>query len=208
MRYSIFFIRMKAVLLIVIMIGIETSLICGMEHIAHHYARIAEVNHKQSIIQEMQITDEMQYFPIPLAYQQNINFSDTYGASRENGGHEGCDILDNNNSPGTIPVISATDGTITNAGWLYLGGYRIGITSKENIYYYYAHLDSYARGIEVGKEIHAGELIGFMGDTGEGEEGTRGNMPVHLHFGIYVRTEDGEEKSVNPYPFLQKIIEE
>ena len=104
-------------------------------------------------------------------------------------------------------MISATDGVITNAGWIYLGGYRVGITAESGIYYYYAHLASYANGIVAGKEIHAGQLIGFMGNTGEGEEGTLGKFPVHLHFGIYVTTKNETEYTVDPYTYLLKLEE-
>jgi murein DD-endopeptidase MepM/ murein hydrolase activator NlpD len=45
-----------------------------------------------------------------------------------------------------------------------------------------------------------------MGNTGEGEEGTKGKFDVHLHFGIYIRDENREE-TVNPYPFLRDIDE-
>ena len=125
---------------------------------------------------------------------------------RIQGSHEGCDLLDTQNTEGRIPVVSATDGEVTNIGWLYLGGYRIGITAPSGVYYYYAHLSSYAGGMEVGKKVQAGEWIGFMGSTGEGEEGTKGKFPVHLHFGIYYQ--DGtDEKAVDPYPYLLKIEE-
>ena len=43
----------------------------------------------------------------------------------------------------------------------------------------------------------------MMGDTGYGEEGTRGKFAVHLHLGIYIRTEEYEELSVNPYWVLR-----
>ena len=42
-----------------------------------------------------------------------------------------------------------------------------------------------------------------MGDTGYGQEGTRGKFDVHLHVGIYVRTEQIPELAVNPYWFLK-----
>ncbi len=151
------------------------------------------------------ITEDIRCFPIPRAYREEIAYEDSYGASRIQGGHEGCDIMDLKNVPGRIPVVSVSDGELTNIGWLYLGGYRIGITSDNGIYYYYAHLDSYAAGMRQGRRIKAGELIGFMGDTGEGEEGVSGRFPVHLHFGIYARASDGREESVNSYSFLREI---
>lgn len=162
---------------------------------------------KKRIVKETElfIQEELQCFPVPIAYQSRLYFLDSYGADRTNGMHEGCDIMDQENKPGEIPVISAAQGVITNVGWLYLGGYRVGITSANGIYYYYAHLDSYAAGLYIGKEIKAGELLGFMGNTGEGEEGTKGKFDTHLHFGIYTKDEEGNERSVNPYPFLLEI---
>ena len=44
-----------------------------------------------------------------------------------------------------------------------------------------------------------------MGDTGYGEEGTTGKFPVHLHVGIYVRTDAVAELAVNPYPVLKYV---
>ena len=76
------------------------------------------------------------------------------------------------NERGLYPVISISDGMITNLGWLEKGGYRIGITSPSGVYYYYAHLESYA-GIKEGDQVQAGEMLGFMGDSGYGEEGVR-----------------------------------
>lgn len=155
-----------------------------------------------------QIISDMKCFPVPLTYRDEIFYQDTYGVARGDRGHEGCDIMDNKNTAGRIPIVSVSDGTVTNIGWLYLGGYRIGITSEHGIYYYYAHLDSYAAGMTIGKTVTAGELLGFMGSTGEGEEGTEDKFPVHLHFGIYIQNQDGNEETVNSYPYLRKIDKE
>ena len=85
-----------------------------------------------------------------------------------------------------------------------LGGYRVGIRSPKGVYFYYAHLDSYAE-IEEGDPVKAGDLLGFMGDTGYSKkEGTMGMFPVHLHVGIYL-IHDGEEISVNPYQPLKYL---
>lgn len=169
--------------------------------------RIAMMQNEQMQAEEKNriIAQDIKKFPIPMAYWGEISFQNDYGGYRNSGGHEGCDILYDENISGIVPIVSATDGVITNLGWLYLGGYRIGITSKNGVYYYYAHMDSYAKGLSVGREVKSGEFIGFMGSTGEGEEGTEGKFPVHLHFGIYVEDGNGNEKSVNPYHFLQKI---
>ena len=75
---------------------------------------------------------------------------------------------------------------------------RIGITAPTGAYFYYAHLDSYAE-LEKGDPVKAGDLLGYMGDSGYGEEGTTGEFPVHLHLGIYLKegTEEISVKSVS-----------
>ena len=153
---------------------------------------------------------EMVYFPVARSLNDDswVNYVDSWGYSRTYGGerkHEGTDIMSDKNEAGVMPVVAVCGGTVTNMGWLELGGYRVGILSDNNIYYYYAHLDSFAEGLSEGAAVSAGQLLGYMGDTGYSKiEGTRGKFDVHLHFGIYI-TKDGEEHAINPY-YLLKII--
>lgn len=132
------------------------------------------------------------------------SFEDGYGEGRSYGGkrrHEGIDIMSSSGKRGELIVQSVSDGVVEQLGWLELGGYRIGVRSPSGLYYYYAHLDSYEKGLKKGDKIHAGQALGRMGDSGYGTEGTRGKFAVHLHFGIYY--DDGtEEKSLNPYLLL------
>lgn len=153
------------------------------------------------------IWNDAEYFPVAefdsapelsVTFEDSWMFERTYGGTR---GHEGTDIIPAVNERGIYPVVSMTDGTVSRIGWLELGGYRIGIQTPGGAYFYYAHLDSYA-GLSEGDRVHAGDFLGFMGDSGYGEEGTRGKFPVHLHLGIYLSS-DGEEISVNPYPVLK-----
>lgn len=152
---------------------------------------------------------EIQYFPVAVSSLDaslDTSFVDTWQAERTFGGergHEGTDIMADVNQRGVYPVLSVCDGTVTNLGWLEKGGYRIGITSDSGTYFYYAHLDSYAN-IKEGDRVLAGEFLGYMGDSGYGEEGTVGKFDVHLHFGIYFYTE-GKEISVNPYYVLKEL---
>ena len=153
------------------------------------------------------IWNDVKYFPIPqslddtedkISYVDSWMFERNYGGKR---GHEGIDIMAEKNTPGYYPVVSMTDGVVTEKGWLEKGGWRIGITAPTGAYFYYAHLDSYAE-LEKGDPVKAGDLLGYMGDSGYGEEGTTGEFPVHLHLGIYLK-EGTEEISVNPYPVLR-----
>lgn len=154
---------------------------------------------------------ELKVFPIPTSSLHNdykIYYEDSFHAKRSFGGervHEGCDLIASKQQRDLYPVLSMTDGIVSNVGYLNLGGYRIGITSESDHYYYYAHLASYASAFTIGQRVCAGEILGFMGDTGYGiEPGTTGQMPVHLHVGIYTNTKDGL-KAINPYPYLLKL---
>lgn len=136
-------------------------------------------------------------------------YEDSWGNARSYGGrrrHEGTDIMAENNERGYFAVVSASDGIVEKRGWLEQGGYRIGIRSPKGAYYYYAHLYDYAAA-DIGDKVKAGDILGYMGDTGYSKvEGTTGNFPVHLHFGIYLDL-DNTETSVNPYYILRYVEE-
>ena len=149
------------------------------------------------------IWGDLQYFPVA---SDDISFENSWMDTRTYGGrrpHEGTDLFGPVTVSGYYPIISITDGVVEQKGWLPLGGYRIGIRSESGAYFYYAHLSSYEKKFTPGDTVQAGEILGFMGNTGYGEEGTSGMFPVHLHLGIYVNTSDGQEISVNPYRILQ-----
>jgi len=158
------------------------------------------------------IWKDVEYFPIPVStnekrepvvYEDSWMFERNYGGKRA---HEGTDIMAGDNERGIYPIVSMTDGVVEKIGWLEQGGYRIGIKSTHGGYFYYAHLASYEKEFEIGENIQAGQLLGYMGDTGYSTvEGTTGMFDVHLHLGIYIETEQKEELSVNPYWILRYI---
>ena len=155
------------------------------------------------------IWNDLKYFPVPESTtdsKMTVSFTNSWMAERTYGGkrgHEGTDIMAAQNVAGIYPVVSMTNGIVRSKGWLEKGGYRIGIEAPSGAYFYYAHLDSYAS-VEIGDTIQAGALLGFMGDSGYGEEGTTGKFAVHLHVGIYIYPE-GQEMSVNPYWVLRYL---
>lgn len=158
------------------------------------------------------ILGDLKYFPVPensnpdfpdVKFQNGWMESRSYGGER---GHEGCDVMGNTKPRGTYPVISISDGVVEKVGWLEKGGWRLGIRAPGGAYLYYAHLYNYSREWKKGDQVNAGELLGFMGDTGYSKvEGTTGNFDVHLHLGIYIRTDNNEEMSVNPYWVLKYL---
>lgn len=153
---------------------------------------------------------DLKYFPIPasardlkgVAFENSWLYERSFGGFR---GHEGCDIMASKKQRGYYPVLSMTDGVVEKIGWLPQGGYRIGIRSESGGYFYYAHLYEYAEQFQTGTRVSAGQLLGFMGDSGYGEEGTVGKFDVHLHVGIYIKTVNQQEVSVNPYYVLKYL---
>lgn len=156
------------------------------------------------------VLSDIKYFPVPRVESKykDVAYSDTWYVLRRYGGnrrHEGCDLMDPNQIRGFFPIVSMTDGIVENMGWLEQGGYRVGIRSKSGGYFYYAHLSTYAPNLAQGDEVIAGQLLGFMGDSGYGKEGTIGQFDIHLHLGIYVPSDTGD-MSINPY-WLLKLLE-
>lgn len=152
---------------------------------------------------------DIKAFPVLQSEESglNVGFENTWKAHRSYGGdrvHEGTDLMAKDSISGQLKVLSMTDGVVEQKGWLEQGGYRIGIRSSSGTYFYYAHLDSYPEDLNVGDFVEAGEFIGYMGDTGYGQEVTRGQFDVHLHMGIYIDSKMGEI-SVNPYYILKYL---
>lgn len=161
------------------------------------------------------IFSDLVCFPVPKnsdsGRKEQSFFENSYGEARTFGGsrsHEGIDVFGLRDTEGYYPVVSVTDGVVEKIGWLPLGGYRIGVRSPRGGYFYYAHLSAYGKNYREGDRVSAGELLGFMGSTGYGPEGTEGKFPVHLHFGIYIATDHQEEMSINPYPVLLLLKKE
>lgn len=137
-------------------------------------------------------------FPIPRGY--HYSYSSTWGANRGWGGrriHEGADIYASYNTP----IVSASYGVIEVMGWNEFGGWRIGIRDNHNSYHYYAHLSSFEKGLQEGDIVKTGDVIGYVGSTGYGKEGTAGKFPPHLHYGIY-KFNGRTEWAFDPYPAL------
>ncbi|WP_431030543.1 M23 family metallopeptidase [Lysinibacillus sp. LZ02] len=139
-------------------------------------------------------------FPIPVRHQ--YSYKGTWGANRGWGGrriHEGTDIFA---SYGT-PVVSTSYGIVEIMGWNDFGGWRIGVRDNHNSYHYYAHLAYYNEGIKVGDVVEPGTILGYVGSSGYGKEGTSGKFPPHLHYGIY-KFNGRTEWAFDPYPSLKQ----
>lgn len=136
---------------------------------------------------------------IPVSGVHPDELRDSYQALRSGGRtHRAIDIL----APRGTPVLAAADGTIIKLHRGKLGGNAIyHLDPDGRTRYYYAHLDRYARGLAEDDFVRQGEVIGYVGDTGNAR---RGNY--HLHFSIAVLSDPRrywEGVNLNPYPLLR-----
>lgn len=134
---------------------------------------------------------------IPVVGVRREELREMFHERRGSHEHRAIDIM----APRGTPVVASIDGSV---GKLFLSKAG-GITvyeydpAKEYIYYY-AHLDGYAPGLVEGQQLHRGDVIGFVG--------TSGNAPLdapHLHFAIEKLTEPGrwwKSEPIDPYPLL------
>jgi murein DD-endopeptidase MepM/ murein hydrolase activator NlpD len=137
---------------------------------------------------------------IPVQGVQASKLVDTFTQARGAGRlHDAIDIMA---ARGT-PVLAAADGTVAKLFTSVPGGLTIYEFDPTGTYaYYYAHLDRYAPGVTEGKALKRGEVIAYVGSTGNASA----DAP-HLHFAIFVL---GPEKqwwkgtAIDPYPLLAK----
>ena len=122
------------------------------------------------------------------------SFAEKRGSSRV---HEAIDIL----APRNTPVIAVEDGSIARLFSSQAGGttiYQFDPTS--NYVYYYAHLQSYASGLQEGNRVKRGDVIGYVGTSGNAPENT-----PHLHFAIFKMTDKKQwwqGAPIDPYEIL------
>lgn len=119
-------------------------------------------------------------------------YVDSWHAPRSGGRlHKGSDIF----APTGTPTVATRNGVVDRASFIErgLGGIAFWIIADDGNHYYYAHLASIAPGIANGSVVKAGQVVGYVGDTGNAR-----TTPPHLHFGIY----PGGAEPVNPYPYL------
>ena len=134
-------------------------------------------------------------FPIGDGY--GLPLIDSFGFPRMPGTpdehwHEGIDIF----APAGTPLLATERGIITRVGSGRLGGLTVWIKGESGAAWYYAHLRSHAEGIHEGMVVEAGDLVGYVGNTGNAI-----STPPHLH--MEVHPNGGEP--VNPYPLLKAI---
>ena len=135
---------------------------------------------------------------IPVDGVKERDLRDTYLDSRNGRQHEALDIM----AARHTPVRSVEDGRVAKLFNSKAGGLTVYVFDpSERFTYYYAHLDRYADGLQEGQAVRQGQVIGYVGSTGNASE----NAP-HLHFAIFRLTPEKQwwkGEPLNPYLVLR-----
>ncbi len=137
---------------------------------------------------------------IPVSGVKPEQLIDTFGDARSEGrAHDAIDIA----AAAGTPVIAASDGEVARLFQSERGGTTIyQLSPDKKLVFYYAHLQRYADGLYAGQFVRQGEVIAYVGDTGNAGVGN-----YHLHFSIAALTDPKrywEGTNINPYPLLRK----
>lgn len=137
---------------------------------------------------------------IPVAGVRERDLEDSYGAGRSGGRkHKGVDIF----APDGTPVLAAAGGVIVKRATSAQGGISLYHRDADGrTIYYYAHLQRYRAGLKEGDLVRAGDVIAYVGHTGNAPAGN-----PHLHFAVYTVSDPNRwwrGRDLNPYPLLVK----
>jgi murein DD-endopeptidase MepM/ murein hydrolase activator NlpD len=135
---------------------------------------------------------------IPVAGVRPDQLLDTFDDARSEGRvHDAIDIM----APAETPVLAAANGKILKLFNSERGGTTIyQLNTNQDLVFYYAHLSRYADGLAEGNIVKQGEVIAYVGDTGNAGAGN-----YHLHFSITTISDPKrywEGTNINPYPLL------
>ena len=126
------------------------------------------------------------------------SFGDTFGAFRGDvpgNWHHGDDIF----AALGAPILACADGIVFSVGWNDVGGNRLWLRDEQGNEFYYAHLSAFTPLAKNGRLVKAGEVLGFVGNTGDAQ-----GTPTHLHFEVHPFSLlfMGYDGAVNPTPYL------
>jgi murein DD-endopeptidase MepM/ murein hydrolase activator NlpD len=127
-----------------------------------------------------------------------VSYGDSFAGFRgdvSGNWHHGDDLF----APLGAPVLACADGTVFSVGWNNVGGNRLWLRDSQGNEFYYAHLSAFSPLARNGRHVKAGEVLGFIGNTGDAE-----GTPPHLHFEVHPFSLlfMGYDGAVNPTGYL------
>ena len=173
--------------------GVATSIAIGNFQAARGLAQTQALDYATAVALGVLASNEalglpsIKVFPV----QARCSFTDTWGEARGSRRHEGVDII----APRGNLIYAVVDGIITKKYTdASLSGNALRLTTVDGTYFFYAHLDSFAPGIDVGVSVQAGQVLGTNGATGN-------TATPHLHFEVHPRG----GAAINPYPIVKAV---
>jgi peptidoglycan LD-endopeptidase LytH len=136
----------------------------------------------------------------PVLLLNGVRLQDSFGERRAAGArtHHALDIM----APRYTPVRAVAEGVIAKTSSGGAGGLALYLVDPSGGYcFYYAHLEAYAPGIREGQPVRRGDVIGFVGTTGNAPESA-----PHLHFAVFELRDRNRwwgGRAINPYPLLK-----
>jgi murein DD-endopeptidase MepM/ murein hydrolase activator NlpD len=163
-----------------------------------HHKQKSKVAQPLTAVPELGFKPSHYVFPV----DGGASYVDTYGADRSDiydGWHHGDDLF----APLGTPVVAVARGKLSLVGWNQLGGWRLWLTDTKGNSFYYAHLAGYARWILKHHQVRAGQVLGFLGRTGDAFTTTPHlHFEIHPHQPLYVNL--GYDGAVDPTTYLRK----
>lgn len=143
--------------------------------------------------------EEYEYETSTMETFYSYSHYDDFGAQRTFGGnraHEGNDLI----ASAGVPIVSISEGIVRDMNWNDFGGNIVGVITGPDTYFYYAHVQSFNPDLHEGDYVNAGDLLGYVGNSGYGPLGTTGMFVNHLHLQIGIKIDGLKERFyVSPY---------
>jgi murein DD-endopeptidase MepM/ murein hydrolase activator NlpD len=167
-------------------------------HARHEQRKHRKKRKKNAAHEPLRVTPKLGVRRLVFPVVGQADFGDSYGGFRGDvpgNWHHGDDIF----APLGTPVVAVADGTLNRVGWERIGGWRLWVRDNAGDEFYYAHLSGYSPAALHSDVVHAGEVIGFIGNTGDAF-----TTPPHLHFEVHPRPllHLGYDGAVDPTTYL------
>ena len=160
--------------------------------------RVARTSRRPPVSGPAPLAENSLEFPVLLL--SSVRLEDSFREPRADGAriHHALDIM----APRYTPVRAVAEGVIAKLSSGGAGGLALYLVDPGGGYcFYYAHLEAYAPGVREGQPVRRGEVIGYVGTTGNAPEGA-----PHLHFAVFQLSDRNRwwgGRAINPYPLLK-----
>jgi murein DD-endopeptidase MepM/ murein hydrolase activator NlpD len=143
-----------------------------------------------------EVEPELTAAPYVYPVYGSTSSSDSYGNAKQGNAYQhGIDIFGGLGQP----IVAAAAGSLYSVGWNHASGNRLWLRDRQGNQFLYAHLSAFSTLTANGAHVRAGQVIGFMGDTGN-----TGGLATHLHFEVHPVSMLflGFDGAVDPTPYL------